>query len=893
MKLTKQKSAKSTFFKRKYSILDFLSNPASLFDSDKYQYIKKESEEYLVVPLKVITLLIAISGLFAMVFEVRYSSHFSFEIYLTRLLATLIAFIILVILHTKHALRNPVMLVHILLLTIIASSGYMIYLMPKTLIVNTQIVGLMIFTSALFLSWEVKNQIIVAIYYNFVFAAAILFNKKEIYFLPNLIESLLFVIFLSLISVVGSAVNFKLRSELAEKSFKIKQSAKKYRSIIENSIEGIFQTTPSGRFVTVNNALMNLLGYDSFEEMKNLSLTKDIYTIPRDRDEIVEMLRKTGEVKGHQARLKRKDGKIIFVQINARVVKDDVEDRYLFEGSLRDITEQIRLEEERKKAEEQLKTEKAKSDILAKEALKSSEIKSQFLANMSHEIRTPMNGVIGFLTLIEQGTYRTQQELKDLVASARNSAETLLELINNILDFSKIEAGKFELKEVSFNMRELLNEAIGTVITAANEKKLSINVDIETGAHLHLIGDATRIRQIYINLLSNAIKFTNQGSVNVHISSEKLEDDKVKITSYVQDTGVGIPLERIKYLFQPFSQLDGSYTRKFGGTGLGLAICKELVSMMNGSIKVESAPNNGSKFTFSILLKVQKQSSVIGTLKSKVKPSELEQRKIVETKLFANEFKSQREKFRILLAEDNAVNQKVALKILQTAGLQAKAVGNGGEAIQEIKENPCYNLILMDVQMPEVDGFTATQRIREMGDYGYSIPIIAMTAHAMSGDRDKCIAAGMNDYLTKPIRTDDLISVIDKWLNIKVDPLSIAEIDEPTPMDDVFDRKHFSSISMDNADFQKELLTTYLSDTTGRLEKLEAFIRESNFQKIASESHTLKGASLSIGAKLMGEEAKAIEMAAKQNNLTVVLEKLDAIKKAFETTSQLVQEFIV
>jgi PAS domain S-box-containing protein len=878
---------------RQYSVLDFLSNPSSLFDHERYLYIKKETEEYLVVPLKVITFLIAISGLFAMVFEVIHASEYSFQIYLTRLLATLVAFVILVILHTRHALRSPVLLVHILLLSIIASSGYMIILLPKTLIPNSQIVGLMIFTSALFLSWEVKNQIIVAIYYNIVFAAAILFNKKEIYFLPNMFESLLFVIFLSLISVVGSAVNFKLRSELAEKSYKIKQSAKKYRSIIENSIEGIFQSTPSGRFVTVNSSLIKLLGYDSVDEIRKLDIGKNVYANPKDREMVIKLLKEKGEIKNYQLRLKRKDGKDIFVKINDRVVKDEDENRYLFEGSIHDITEQVILEEEKRKATEQLKAEKAKSDILAKEALKSSEIKSQFLANMSHEIRTPMNGVIGFLTLIEQGTYRTQNELKDLVASARNSAETLLELINNILDFSKIEAGKLELNEVPFNMRDILNEAIGTIITLANEKKLEMKIDIETGAHLHLLGDSTRILQIYINLLSNAVKFTNKGHVKISISSEKLEEDKVKITSFVEDTGLGIPNERIKYLFQPFSQLDGSYTRKFGGTGLGLAICKELVTMMNGSIKVESQHNIGSRFTFSIILKIQKQSSLIGALKSKVTPSDLEQRKLVESQLFAAEFTSQRNKFNILLAEDNAVNQKVALKILHTAGLQAVAVNNGAEAVTAIQSDKKYDLILMDIQMPEVDGFTATHQIREMGDYGYSIPIIAMTAHAMSGDKDKCIAAGMNDYLTKPIRTDELIATIDKWLNIKVDPLKIASIQEYSPMDDIFDRKHFSSISMDNPEFQKELLTTFISDTTKRIERLESFIRESNFSKITSESHTIKGASYSVGAKLMGDEAKEIEVAAKQNNLTVVLERLTNLKKAFEDTAQLVQEFIV
>ncbi|MBA4310764.1 MAG: hypothetical protein C0425_10590, partial [Chlorobiaceae bacterium] len=395
---------------KKYSLLNFLTDPSNLFDPKKYSYIKKESEEYLIIPLKVITLLIAISGLFSMVFEVRYYSEYSLQVYVTRLLATLIAFVILVILNTKHALKNPVILVHTLLLSIIVSTGYMIFLMPDTLIVNSQIVGLMIFTSALFLSWEVKNQIIVAIYYNIVFASAILINENQIYFLPNLFESVIFVLFLSVISVVGSAVNFKLRSELAEKSFRINVSEKKYRNIIENSPQGIFQTTFDGKFITVNRALIHMLGYNSSDEIKALNLEKHIYYYPGEREKLISLLEKKGSITNYNLSLKKKDGSKIVVLLNDRIVKDEETNKYFFEGNIQDITGRIYLEEERVLAQEQLKLEKQKSDQLALEAVKSNEIKSQFLANMSHEILTPMNGILGFLNLIQQGSYHSKEE---------------------------------------------------------------------------------------------------------------------------------------------------------------------------------------------------------------------------------------------------------------------------------------------------------------------------------------------------------------------------------------------------------------------------------------------------------------------------------------------------
>jgi len=542
--------------------------------------------------------------------------------------------------------------------------------------------------------------------------------------------------------------------------------------------------------------------------------------------------------------------------------------------------------------EEQLKDEKLKSDQLAKEALKSSELKSQFVANMSHEIRTPMNGIIGFLTLIEQGSYRGEAELKDLISSAKDSAESLLDLINNILDFSKIEAGKLELDEVNFNMRGLINEAISTVITKANEKGIKINVNIEPGAHLHLIGDSTRLRQVYINLLSNAVKFTEKGEIRISLNSEKLQDEKVKVNACVEDTGVGIPNDRLQQLFQPFSQLDGSYSRKFGGTGLGLAICKELVSLMNGSIKVEIDMSKGSKFSFSVILKVQKQASFLNALRNKARIAAPKQEKSVEDVMVEKALKEQRNGFKILLTEDNPVNQKVAIKILTQAGFTMEAASNGLEAVNKIASSDSYNLILMDIQMPEMDGFTATQKIRAMNNYGAKIPIIAMTAHAMQGDKDKCIAAGMNDYISKPIRTKELLALIDKWLSVK----ATTDVKEETPVveikSDVFDKNHFSEVSLDDPEFQKDLLSTYLNDTEKRIQNLGNEIKESNIERVKIESHTIKGASYSIGFKQMGDIAKEIEFASKQNDLSTIVEQFPSLLNAFKNAREAAEEFL-
>lgn len=285
--------------------------------------LKREAKEQLIIPLKIIAFLIAISGLFAMIFEVRHFSQYSFNVYFTRLTSTFLAFFILVLLNTKVGRKHPVFLVHILLISIILSSGYMIYLIPSTLIVNAQIVSLMIFTSALFLSWDVKNQIIVAIYYNLVFAVAILFNDSRIYFLPNMYESVIFVMFMSVVSVIGAAVNFRLRMEVADKSFKTSLSEKKYRAIFDNSQEGMFQTSYEGKFITVNERFAKILGYDSINEVMQCNLITDIYKDSKERIKLVEILKNKGRVQDYNVILNKKDGSEVIVRLNDRLVEDD------------------------------------------------------------------------------------------------------------------------------------------------------------------------------------------------------------------------------------------------------------------------------------------------------------------------------------------------------------------------------------------------------------------------------------------------------------------------------------------------------------------------------------------------------------------------------------------
>ena len=872
------------------SIVDFIYNERVPFEEAEYRNFLEQTKELLVTPLKVMALLIAVSGLFAMIFEVRYFTQYSVNVYFTRLLATLISFAVLVLMNTKIGRERPIVFVHLLLMTIIISSGYMIYLMPKTLIVNAQIVGLMIFTSALFLSWDVKNQIIVAIYYNAVFAAAILLNDVSIYFLPNMYESVIFILFLSIISVIGSAVNYKLRMQLAEKSYHVELSENKYRSIFDNSIEGMFQTSLGGRFLTINPSLVKILGYRSKEELMKLNIEFDVYKYAGERNKLIKELLEKGEVKNRQLTLKKKDGSDVIVRLNDRIYVDNDGNKTYFEGTMQDITEQVLADSSRRKAEEELRKEKLRSDTLAKQALQSNMVKSQFLANMSHEIRTPMNGIIGFLSLIESGSYNNIEEMKQFANSARTSAESLLDIINDILDLSKIESGKMSLEKIDFSLDDIIEESISILSPKIMDKGLKAEKEIETHTPLYLKGDPKRIRQIFINLLSNAVKFTEKGSIKVYVTSKEIDTNTFEIFASVQDTGIGIPSDRLDLLFKPFSQLDGSYTRKYGGTGLGLAICKEFINLMGGDIGVDSTKNVGSKFYFTMQLEqgdkekfVSPDTLVSSGLKGKA-IKEISENKTQLTK-------ESRGTFKILLAEDNFINQKVALRIMSEAGYKADAVMNGLQAVKAVEENR-YDVILMDVQMPEMDGMTATRKIRELKSENRNVPIIAITAHALMGDKEKCLEAGMDDYLSKPIRSQVLIQKIDKWLNVQVDTKKAEDKSISLNKDVVFDFAHLDKMSAGDKEFEADLIETYLEDIVTRFHNLEAAIEENENTKVINEAHTIKGASYSVGARKVGDEAYGIELSCKLNDHSSALERLSKLKKAIEETKNLLKESV-
>jgi len=648
----------------------------------------------------------------------------------------------------------------------------------------------------------------------------------------------------------------------------------RYSSIVENAIEGIFQSTPDGHYLLVNPALAHMYGYASPDELMGSvrDISKSIYVDDAMRLKFKQLIERDGFVNGLEYQVYRKDGDIIWISEQARVVRGADGQVAYYEGFIQNITARKLIETEL---------------VAAKEAAVAASVaKSQFLAVMSHEIRTPMNGVIGMTSILLDTQLTAEQ--RDCVETIRQSGDALLSVINDILDFSKIESGRLTPENEEFNVLECVEGALDILAPKADEKGLDLLYEIAAGVPPLAKGDETRLRQILVNMLGNAIKFTAKGEVVLTLSSQPITEpaaegalDRVRLLFSVRDTGIGISPAAMGHLFQSFSQADASTTRRFGGSGLGLVISKRLAELMNGDMSVESEVGVGSTFRFSVVVEnvpvkprhyhsagylslvgkrllivddnetnrrillrlaqgwnmlahaVDSGPAALALLDSGARfdfaildmqmpdmdgvmlgqairrnfnadvlplvllSSQGERAHITDKSLFAvslikpakpgllldslaklctaraekaslaaggaaqtgNPIHSER----VLLADDNAINQKVAVTMISKLGYRADPAANGLEALAAVKRQH-YDFIFMDVQMPEMDGLEATRQIRAYSAaQGKRGPwIIALTANAMQDDRDLCFAAGMDDYVTKPFKQPDIAGALDR-----------------------------------------------------------------------------------------------------------------------------------
>jgi PAS domain S-box-containing protein len=797
-------------------------------------------------------------------------------------------------------------------------------------------------------------------------------------------------------NVCGTRATLQDISALKRKEQELRDAEEKYRSIFENAIEGIFQTTPEGSYMSVNPALAQIYGYDSPDELmgKVTHIAKQLYVRPGRRAEFVALMLAKGSVRDFESQIYRRDRSIIWISERARAVRDIDGKLLYYEGTVEDVTARRETEEAIKQARDA--------------ALESARLKSEFLANMSHEIRTPMNGIIGMTGLLLDTELTPKQ--RDFTQTISSSADALLTIINDILDFSKIEAGMLLFEEIDFDLASVVEGSVELLAARASSKGVELASLVYQDVPTALCGDPGRLRQVLTNLIGNAVKFTEKGEVVVRATCQQSTETQVTIRFSVTDTGIGISPEGQEKLFQAFVQADGSTTRRFGGTGLGLAICRQLVNRMGGEIGVISEEGKGSTFWFTARFEKQagggmaaprpanlknvrvlvvddngtnrailrhlfknwgmaEQEAESGTealailsagaargrmfdlavidmqmpqmdglelareikkdprlasirlvmltsmdrqedpealremgvdayLTKPVKQSQLFEclslamSSDVETAEIKSGLIALKEQpaamptkansaLRILIAEDNPVNQKVALFQLQKLGYLADVVDNGRQALDALGRNS-YDVVFMDCQMPELDGYETTRDLRAIEGSSRHTWIVAMTANSLEGDREKCLKAGMDDYVSKPVKPEVLQAALNRFTGLRAVEQENRQIGTGGVID-LNTLAGFREMEVEGeVSILGKLIDVFVENTPRVIEDARGALRIGMSPQLERAAHTLKGSCSNFGAERMRSACERLESIARSGNLEHAGELVDNVESEFE-----------